>query len=698
MIGLPNSGTTALLLRLLERSAAKDDSKGLDIYETVLFKDSVSGQYKLQDISDDDSKNDLMILLSLSKFLVTKHYRVNLSPDQLSGVFSHSEVVNTYFGELCTKLFQMMRDIDMPAAAAAELPNNFNSRRLHSRKVMLTRSHSFINFFDINVNKAVYEAVFILGSEYSSVVLFNVLNLYYYTKEKLAESLDLSDPDYNGKYSENEHHLFSLHKALEYHVLAIEATFVKKRESHNTILVGTHADKFDSQLNIEVRAGEVYKLIGEYAQSIDINGALAILSAGSSNIIPIKYEDSADCRKVMEEFLRVVDRDKQFEEYVPMKFMFLRCMLHSTNKLFITFEEFKGYASACYICENEIGDFLKLFRKCCSLFPIQLRGEDQYSYVILKPDKLIDGLNELYSKSAYDEKLKKGLLLVEKAKEIWQDGGYHDHESIRLYDFYTSVLLSVGLMVEVDETRFFLPSLRLKYDPDKPSPQSNSLIVEFSIRMIPFHKQCEFVSHFKKYYCSISFDSDCSWYNVMSFECKKNGEIFNFDIRFRSEYLEIIIKPSRTSPPAEIYSCLKRACADVLTKISKEYSDLRYKFGVVCPRSKTGDEPHFVTFSILTTSPSECDKCDTCKAFTLSSSHPAIAWIKSVFIGGYNAGVLVDGKYIRSPLCNDHAYTILAPCHAHTVTHAVVIVLSAVAFPILNCLVLFHVVFLVLFL
>ena len=77
MIGLPNSGTTALLLRFLDRSKAKDDSNGLDIYETILFKDSVTGQYTLKDITDDASKSDLMILLSLSKFLVTKHYDVN---------------------------------------------------------------------------------------------------------------------------------------------------------------------------------------------------------------------------------------------------------------------------------------------------------------------------------------------------------------------------------------------------------------------------------------------------------------------------------------------------------------------------------------------------------------------------------------------------------------------------------------------
>ena len=536
----------------------------------------------------------------------------------------------------------MMKDLNMPAA---ELNNNPDPHKL---KVMLTRTHSFINFFDINVNKAVYEAVFILGSNYSNVVLFNVLDLYYYTKERLAKPLDLSDPDYNGKYCDNERYLFSLHEALHAYVLTIEATFASKRESHNTLLVGTHADEFDSISDANVRAGEVYKRIDEYARTIKIEGALAILSAESesSKIIPIaNVKDSADYETVMKEFFKIIDRDKQFEEYVPMKFMFLRCMLHSTNKLFITSEELRGYAQACNFSQKEVGDFLTLFSKCCSLFPLNfnMNGED-CGYVILQPDKLIDGLNKLYNNHTDDTSFRKGLLSIERARELWKDNESHD--------FYTSVLLSAGLMAKVDDNMFFLPSLRLKYDKSKPTTQSNSLIVEFSIRLIPYHKQCVFVSHFKKKTygdCIISFDSDCSssWYNVVKFTCKRLGTIYNFAIRFRSEYIEIFIESSEGAPqpPTEIYSCLKRACADVLMIISKDYSGLRYKFGVVCPKSDS-DTPHFVTFSLLTTSLHECDQCNTCNTLTVSSSHPAISWIESIFIGDYKAGVLIDGKYL----------------------------------------------------
>ena len=269
-----------------------------------------------------------------------------------------------------------------------------------------------------------------------------------------------------------------------------------------------------------------------------------------------------------------------------------------------------------------------------------MNGED-CSYVILQPDILIEGLDKLYSKSSVESSFKKGLLFIEQAKVLWEDE--------KSYKFYTSVLLSVGLMAKVDDNKFFIPSLRLEYDTNEPTTHSNSLIVTFSIRLIPFHKQCEFVSHFKEYAygdCNITFNPDCSWYNVVRFKCERRGIIYNFVIRFRSDYIEIFIESSEDAPqpPTEIYSCLKRACADVLMKISKEYSGLQYKFGVVCPKSDS-DAPHFVTFSLLTTSHEECDKCNTCKSHTLSSLHPAINWIESVFIGGYSAGVLLDGKF-----------------------------------------------------
>lgn len=84
MIGLPHSGTTSLLLGFLKRSERISNSNGLDIYQTVLYKDSVSGQSELHDITDDDDKHDAMILLSLAKFLVTKHYNLSILEDNSS--------------------------------------------------------------------------------------------------------------------------------------------------------------------------------------------------------------------------------------------------------------------------------------------------------------------------------------------------------------------------------------------------------------------------------------------------------------------------------------------------------------------------------------------------------------------------------------------------------------------------------------
>lgn len=132
MIGLPNSGTTTLLMKLLNRQRESGGSNGLDIYETMLFKDSVTGESRLRDITDTEDKNDAMLLFSLAKFLVTKHYKITISEDFLqkelcNAQISHEEEVNSYFREVCGT---MMKTITL----SPEL------------QVTVTRSHSFAFF------------------------------------------------------------------------------------------------------------------------------------------------------------------------------------------------------------------------------------------------------------------------------------------------------------------------------------------------------------------------------------------------------------------------------------------------------------------------------------------------------------------------------------------------------------------------
>lgn len=82
-----------------------------------------------------------------------------------------------------------------------------------------------------------------------------------------------------------------------------------------------------------------------YAKKIKINKALS-----SDGMIYIKNEE--DYEEVGKAFQRLIDNDKDFEVYVPMKFMFLRCLLGSTKKLFMTREELVTYGASCAWCRK----------------------------------------------------------------------------------------------------------------------------------------------------------------------------------------------------------------------------------------------------------------------------------------------------------------------------------------------------------
>ena len=299
----------------------------------------------------------------------------------------------------------------------------------------------------------------------------------------LLKQVEVSDESID---SEEKTHLYGLHRAFKYFVHHVEGTFASHRDSGDAILVGTRSEKFESQSNLNSRKDEIFHLITDYAESIGIDKALAFKG------------EFILSQNLTENYFELIDRDKRFEEYVPMKFIFLRCFLHNTDKLFMTYEELKECATKCSLSSSEIEEFLALFRKLCSLFHLKTRSEGT-SFVILQPTKFVKGLGRLYSSRAslpMDARLvlNNGLLSEKEARDIWSSPG---NESISRYDFYTSILTTFGMMIKVPDY-FFLPSLRLDYSRGRPSTESNSMIIKYNMALIPFHKLCLFVNVFTK--------------------------------------------------------------------------------------------------------------------------------------------------------------------------------------------------------
>ena len=657
MIGLPNSGTTTLLLKLLGRHKRLRDSNGLDIYETVLFKNSVTGESQLRDITDTEDKNYAMLLFSVAKFLVTKHYEIPISEETLQKELTTAEVfrneeVNKYFSKVCDKLFKMVRSIEQS----------------HEYKVGITRSHGFVNFFDMNVNKAVYEIVTILGTNYRyNVILFSVLNLAHYTLDGLKQPLNLTEDFYEGKYSGEELHLFELHRGLEYFVHNIEGTFACQRDRPNALLIGTDAghlpgNKICSQMRV----------IEQYAQDIHIDKAFS-----PAGLLFVKKDDAQDYEKVKRQFFEMVDGDKEFEAYVPMKFIFFRCFLHSTDKLFILRAELEKYAKACRINPEEINHFLELFSRFCSLCVFPTKEGEIRSFIVLQPANLLLGLEKLFknreSLNEEDRKqLNHGLLSESLARRLWDVCG---KESLSRYKFYTSVLISFGLMIKlVDGQMFFMPSLRSTYDRELPTAKSNSLIILYSISLLPFHKQCEFVAFFESAsndYYKIAM-KECSSYNVITFNChvKRHGVTAEFAIRFRCDFLELFLNPTSSihseDIDIEVSSFVKTTCIKLLNhKVCVDFPGLRYDLAIVCPRSD-GLRPHFIKFGTLENS-LKGHKCNARLCDFNSStdsidheSHPAFHWVKSGFSDNDKYAIHPEGRCIGVPQSERSRIQILA--------------------------------------
>lgn len=269
---------------------------------------------------------------------------------------------------------------------------------------------------------------------------------------------------------------------------------------------------------------------------------------------------------------------------------------------------------------GELDSFLDLFRKCCSLCVFKTKT---YICVVLQPVNFVKGLEKLY-KDRDRNQLEYGMLPKELAGSFWNENE----------EFFTSVLISFGLMVEVDDSKFFMPSLRLKYDTGTPTRESDSLIVLYkNVSLLPFHKQCEFVTFFQnvrheKYKITLR---ECSDYNVTKFTCHATSGVMEVAIRFRCDYLELNIAESTCSDSSkvEMAGLLKELCINLLNRM--EFRGFRSHLAIVCPYSK--EAPHWLTFKDqnLAQLENRCSDppCDFHVHSYDLSVHPAYHWVKS---------------------------------------------------------------------
>ena len=458
---------------------------------------------------------------------------------------------------------------------------------------LMTSSLTFVNIFDVGVNKAVFEVLGIVTNQFKNLLLVNVLSLKDAQGDGLHRSPNLKDKDRYRERGDSEMTM-KLHSCLKYYTEIIAAT---PRAPQSTVLVGTFADKL-TETELQATRTQVLHSVNGRAEAV---GIMEAICPGMFTIDARNNEQALEVRAALEGMIE----KRNFEIDIKLSWIFFRGVLFQTKMLFMSKSEMLVLAKKCGLQgEEELEEFLKLFFISGSIvyspsnaFPVLQQ------HIILDPIAFISGLDKLYyihtNHSIPDnlkedlESTKNGFLSVALAKHLWDE-----------HDFYLQVLETLGLIVQVNEVLkksskvFFMPSLRVKHDATMPDADSNSLIITHNLDALPYFKLSSFVLALTNLYKDqIEFETDVH-YNVIRF--RWHTQAAKCYIRFRGEFVDIGVKIAENCSQlqhATLCSILKTACIEIFNRMVQDLHGLKYNLAIVCPESKQPDKRlHFIPF------------------------------------------------------------------------------------------------------
>jgi len=639
IVGLPFSGKSTLLSHLLElehsqnlkEHARIDFPGGLSVFEAVMMKDKINDECKWFNSTKYDAEV-LAIGVALAHVYAKSHQFPSFTgfsdfSETKPGVqmFKDPEV-NSCFLESFRRLKSMMKWV------------------VQNRKIekLMTASLTLMNIWDMGINKAVFEVLSILSSEFKNILLLNALSLEHAQGDWLYQPPNLKDTSrYGDRYSNrgDDELLMRLHSALNYYV---QFTIPTPCAPQSTLLVGTYADRLN-EAELKMTRARVLQSVKGRAEAVGVAEAIC------PEMITIDAQNSDQVLKVREALEGMIEKGG-FEDDVNLSWIFLRCVLFSTKKLFMSRTEALETAKKCGLeSEEELEKFLKLYLSCGSIiYSPSDRFPKLHEYIILNPIAFIEGLDRLYyadKNTSMPDKLKadvestrNGFLSHALARHLWNE---HKENC----NFYLQVLQTLGLIVQVDEILkqpqaagkiFFMPSLRPIHDPTMPDGDSNSLIVTYNVDALPYHKQSNFIVYLMGLYKDqIEFIPD-HHYNVIRFKWN-NPEAKTF-IRFRGEFVEIGVEVDENHHQsihqrAVLCSILKTACIEIFNDTVQEFPGLNYDLAIVCPESKPPVKHlHFIPFNTMQYSSSRlfCPNCN-CHIEDADIHPDRKLWVQAVY-------------------------------------------------------------------
>ena len=347
--GLPYSGKSTLLQSMLalkpehHKEMLLSDNKvpGLSVYEAALMINQYSEEERCQWLPKVSKPNaeTLMFAGSLAQVCARKKLSLSLlsSEDETNSAvvdidpLFKSPLINDHFD----KTYDHLKDLLLVLEQESSLDT--------LRHALLT----FVNIWDIGVNKAVYEVMTILARRCRNLLLINVLNLEHDVK-KFRKPLNLQDHTYyQGKYNRrnDEEQVLQVQNSSTYYT---QCAMVCNQLENTTLLVGTHKDAFE---------GDKQKLkvtVSQVRQTVEAK--LAPLRYGHAlhpKMLVVDARNQEDAKRVCTEVDDMILQDGRFEKQVPLSWILLQGALESSGKMVMSKFDLWPLASECGLNDLE---------------------------------------------------------------------------------------------------------------------------------------------------------------------------------------------------------------------------------------------------------------------------------------------------------------------------------------------------------
>lgn len=473
-------------------------------------------------------------------------------------------------------------------------------------------SPTFINLWDVGVNRALYQLLPGVASRCKRLVVVDVIDL-----ERDVPNLHKPPeafPDEAVKRGDSEI-VMKLHSRLTYFLMfaGLKRWFNPDPStslSPEVTIIGTHTQSFasrDDGKHLDKAKQTLHHAIMHAATKM---GIMYVIDPHIITYCTNKRDNTDDLNKVKDTIEQLIQSQADFQTDVSAKYIFLRSLFYDSSQLVTHREEVARKAYQCNLLDDkEIEKCLIEFRNAGSilyypnLLPPPVRDQIIFNVVNIVQvlDKLFyleyynnEGTLSLAGQSPRDMELYKyGLLTESLAERIV--GKRYCHMFL---DYMISC--EVCTVVEVSSQKlFFVPTVRNDFDAS--CPQKPSMYITYNIAFL----QYDSLSLFPKFLHTVFETSEAQLVkttqsNMFSFNYYPSLSSPPSQVRiiYHKDVVEVCVPSLQTTFNSYLSSGIIALCTKVFDHLSTYQQSLRYKLCIMCPNTYESVKHHYVPFYV----------------------------------------------------------------------------------------------------